>query len=518
MHEDHDVKAKDVEKGEGAVRLDALKKRLEEERVVNYFRSPADLRARVIDSLSRLRTPDLTALDYVSDIPAPPEPYIAHPYTLLQTKELIGRQAELNLLTDWVTKRGADVYGVRVLNVVAIGGMGKSALTWKWFNEVAPLEMAPLAGRMWWSFYESDARFENFVVRALAYVTGRAREDIEENIQPGQREDMLLGVLDREPYLVVLDGLERILIAYARMDAARLADEDLDEEAGNYVAGALGLPESAAQSFVGQHRLRKTADPRAGNFLRKLTRVRNSRVLVSTRLYPAELQTVFGDPVPGSLAYFITGLSGDDALDLWRAFGVKGSRDTLLPLFRSFEKHPLLIQALASQVARYRTAPGDFDRWWADHPDFDPFSLPLVGRKSHVLAYALRGLDERIRQALHTVAGFRMPAAYDTLADLLVGDDKPFAGEKALDAGLTELEDRGLLGWDRRANRYDMHPIVRGVTWSGLDADRAGGPGAAGLGPARQPLRHAPHRARRDLERAGRRGSAGDLPDAARPF
>jgi hypothetical protein len=259
MHEDHDVKAKDVEKGEGAVRLDALKKRLEEERVVNYFRSPADLRARVIDSLSRLRTPDLTALDYVSDIPAPPEPYIAHPYTLLQTKELIGRQAELNLLTDWVTKRGADVYGVRVLNVVAIGGMGKSALTWKWFNEVAPLEMAPLAGRMWWSFYESDARFENFVVRALAYVTGRAREDIEENIQPGQREDMLLGVLDREPYLVVLDGLERILIAYARMDAARLADEDLDEEAGNYVAGALGLPESAAQSFVGQHRLRKTA-------------------------------------------------------------------------------------------------------------------------------------------------------------------------------------------------------------------------------------------------------------------
>ena len=35
---------------------------------------------------------------------------------------------------------------------------------------------------------------------------------------------------------------------------------------------------------------------------------------------------------------------------------------------------------------------------------------------------------------------------------------------------LTELEDRGLLGWDRRANRYDLHPIVRGVAWNGLDA------------------------------------------------
>jgi hypothetical protein len=141
-----------------------------------------------------------------------------------------------------------------------------------------------------------------------------------------------------------LDGLERILIAYARMDAARLADEDLDQQrTANAVTGALGLPDSAAQSFVGQHLLRKTADPRAGSFLRKLARVRGSRILVSTRLYPTELQTVIGGPVPGSLAYFVAGLSDDDALDLWRAFGVKGSRDALLPLFHSFDKHPLLI-------------------------------------------------------------------------------------------------------------------------------------------------------------------------------
>ena len=36
---------------------------------------------------------------------------------------------------------------------------------------------------------------------------------------------------------------------------------------------------------------------------------------------------------------------------------------------------------------------------------------------------------------------------------------------------LTDLEDRGLIGWDRRANRYDLHPIVRAVTWGGVDAD-----------------------------------------------
>jgi hypothetical protein len=33
------------------------------------------------------------------------------------------------------------------------------------------------------------------------------------------------------------------------------------------------------------------------------------------------------------------------------------------------------------------------------------------------------------------------------------------------------LEDRGLVGWDRIANRYDAHPIVRGVVWGLIGAE-----------------------------------------------
>src|SRR2546423_7637065 len=98
--------------------------------------------------------------------------------------------------------------------------------------------MKQLAGQMWWSLYESDATFENFIIRALAYVSRRAREDVEKNTKPGEREEFLLAALDREPFLLVLDGLERILIAYARMDANRLADDDLDQQTANVVAGA----------------------------------------------------------------------------------------------------------------------------------------------------------------------------------------------------------------------------------------------------------------------------------------
>ncbi|MDQ3746029.1 MAG: DUF4062 domain-containing protein, partial [Acidobacteriota bacterium] len=474
MHDDHPVKASDVEIGEGAEKLKRLKDRLKVENIVNFFTSPEDLRAHVINSLSQYRTQhgkrDVTTFHYVSDIPAPPEAFIAHPYTLLQTHRLVGRQPELNLLTDWVAKSDAEVYKARILSVVAVGGMGKSALTWKWFNDIAPQEMKPLAGRMWWSFYESDATFENFVTRALAYVTRRPLAEVQQTPAP-ERETQLLAALEREPHLLVLDGLERVLIAYARMDAAHLSDDDYDKRTANFVAKAYGLPASAAQSFTGEHRLRKTADPRAGSFLRKLSNVRASRILVSTRLYPADLQMLTGEPLGSCAAIFLHGLADDDALELWRAFGATGARDSLLPLFQQADNHPLLIQALASEVARYRPAPGDFDAWRRAHPDFNPFGLPLVQVKSHVLAFALHGLDDKAQQALRTIAAFRMPARYDTLTALLIGEGKSCADERELDEVLTELEDRGLVGWDKRANRYDLHPLVRGVVWSGLSDD-----------------------------------------------
>ncbi len=437
------------------------------ERVVNFFKSPAELQAQAIDSLSKLRQPDLTAFHYISDIPEPPEPYIAHPYTLLQTN-LVGRQAELNLLTDWVAKPSSDLYQARILSIVAIGGMGKSALTWKWFNDIAPHEMQPLAGRLWWSFYESDATFENFVIRALAYVSRQNREDIQK-LPPPEREEQLLSILDRESFLLVLDGLERILIAYARMDAARLADDDLDQRTANFIAGELGLPKNAAQTFTGQYRLRKAADLRTGAFLRKLATTRSARILISTRLYPADLQMDTGSERFGCRAIFLHGLSDDDALNMWRALGISGSRETLLPVFHTFENHPLLIQALAGEVSHDRRMPGDFDGWCKNHPDFNPFRLPLVQVKSHVLEFAMRGLGEDKLNVLNTIAAFRMPAAYDTLVALLVGKRKPCPSENKLITILADLEDRGLLGWDRRANRYDLHPIVRGVTWTGLD-------------------------------------------------
>src|SRR5262249_38296873 len=49
---------------------------------------------------------------------------------------------------------------------------------------------------------------------------------------------------------------------------------------------------------------------------------------------------------------------------------------------------------------------------------------------------------------------------------------EPVVRAKArLDLALKDLEDRGLLWWDRASNTYDLHPIVRAVAHEMLDEE-----------------------------------------------
>jgi tetratricopeptide (TPR) repeat protein len=501
IHKEHPLTIEMVETDKDAQqKLAALKERAGKGRGRREFKSPADLRGEVIHALADLKQREQESLGETAApsfhppniIPKSPEPYIAHPYSLLQTKDVVGRQIELNLLTDWVTTNKLVPADTRIFNLVAIGGMGKSALTWKWFNDIAPNELPKLAGRMWWSFYESDAHWENFIIRALAYVSGLSEKEVRGMKSP-EREDQLWQILDQQPFLLVLDGLERILLAYARMDAAQMLDDDLDLETAHEERMFAGIPENIRETYLQKHRLRQCIDANAGRFLRRLTTIRASRILVSTRLYPAELQTLTAQPWPACAVRFLKGLSDDDAINLWREFGVTGSRDQLLKIFNAFGNYPLLIRALAGEIAEYKPAPGNFDQWIAENPEFNPGDLDLKNAKTHVLEYALRGLPEEHRKVLHTIAAFRMPATWDTLRALLVeagpglqaattseseGTVKPAEAhapklcptDHALDLILTELEDRGLVGWDKESNRYDLHPIVRGVVWQALDS------------------------------------------------
>jgi tetratricopeptide (TPR) repeat protein len=475
-----------IDDGDKKARLMEFKRLLAQRHVIDKFTMPEQLRSQLFEHLPELltrlseqektKTPDSPAAgmpvrpQWESLFPLPPQPYEAHTYTLLQTVQVVGRKKELDLLDAWVSNPRVAQSTARVLVVVAIGGMGKSALAWKWFHDNCPKVMQPLAGRMWWSFYENDAGFDRFVTSALAYCTGQSPEAVSDALTLLEREAELLKALDEKPFLLTLDGAERLLIAYSGADFAHLADDELDIRTANHVAGALGLTRSEADAMTAQHRLRTCIDPHVGNFLKRLTKVRASRILITSRLYPSELQTVTGQALPGGTAVFLKGLESEDAIALWREMGVSGADDELDRLFSTFAYYPLLVRALAGEVARFRRSPGNFDAWRRAYPDFDPYTLPIVQVKTHVLEHALLNLGDRAQDLLHTIAAFRSPAPYDTLLGLFQREEKSWSAED-LDAVLSDLEDRGLVGWNRQENNYDLHPIVRGVVWSGLGAD-----------------------------------------------
>jgi hypothetical protein len=95
IHQDQPVVIDQVETGPAVIKLKALKDRIGEKRVAAFFKSPEDLRGHVHEALIELAKELGTAeagdaiaavaaqLHRRSSIPAPPEPYIPHPYTLL---------------------------------------------------------------------------------------------------------------------------------------------------------------------------------------------------------------------------------------------------------------------------------------------------------------------------------------------------------------------------------------------------------------------------------------------------
>ena len=228
----------------------------------NSFQSPEELATNIVLAIRNWeRSPDKSS-QRGTVLPLPPQPYFAHPYPLQQN--FTGRVRERRMLTEWLQR------GSNVLSLSAIGGMGKSALTWFWVqNDLRELkETARPEGILWWSFYEEKASFGAFAREAFYYASGgQTAPDFAYELLRG-----LAALLSQRRLLLVLDGFERELRAYASLNAAYQKDE-----------------------APGDADLRACIDPRAGDFLEWITSVPlRSRVLITTRLHPAELDGLAG--------------------------------------------------------------------------------------------------------------------------------------------------------------------------------------------------------------------------------
>ncbi|MBC7775317.1 MAG: SIR2 family protein [Phycisphaerae bacterium] len=441
-----------------------------------------------------------------SSIPHPPAFYAVSDYIGRHT--FIGREAQLKTLSEWAQPSDPS----SILLFEAIGGNGKSMLTWEWATKHATVIRSDWAGRFWYSFYEKGAIMRQFCQHALAYMTEQPLEAYEKKTAAEMRVE-LLNQIHRRPWLLILDGLERVLVAYHRIDAAELPDEEANRPTDKI------LDRDPCDAIRDEDT----------ELLRTLAAAAPSKILISSRLIPRVLLNQAGIPLPGVKPLVLPGLDEADAEELLRSCGIQGSSADLRYYLTNYcGNHPLVIGVLAGLINSPGPHRGNFDAWTADPAygaKLNLASLDLIQSRNHILHAALEALEPASRQLLSTLALLSNAVDYETVAafnphlppepekleeptppengwdwdedlsekekagrqeqyqDALI---KRKAYEQAMQAWqdseavrespkklaetMEDLEHRGFLQYDARANRYDLHPVVRGVAAGGMEA------------------------------------------------
>jgi tetratricopeptide (TPR) repeat protein len=375
---------------------------------------------------------------------------LAHPYPM--PPHFTGRAKERAMLTAWLSTDTEHP----VLVLRALGGFGKSALTWHWLlHDVSPTKWRRV---VWWSFYESDASFESFVARTVRYLSEGA---IAADVPPRSQIDALLRSLQSRGALLVLDGFERTLRAFGGLDAAYRGD------ATPTVEGA------------GRDSLSRLAEV----FLRSVASLpkMQGKVLLTTRLRPSALEALGDTQLQGCREEELVQLQPADAVELFRAQGIRGTRAEIEAACAPYGYHPLSLKLLAGWIIGDLQQPGDL----AIARRLD-VSGDLVQRQHHVLQQAYDSLGPWRQKLLSRIACFRSPVTYEALKALAETESpEPRASlgrahrgrkssEGSLDADLRDLLMRGLLHRDSTTNRFDLHPIVRRFAYGRLTASDRG--------------------------------------------
>lgn len=385
----------------------------------------------------------------------PRPPALAAVPRYLGSHSFVGRESELLILSDWCD--AADPNSMLLLE--AVGGSGKSMLTWEWLTKHSTSARGDWAGRFWYSFYEKGAVMTDFCCAALAYMTDTDPSGFRK-LSTQQLFDRLIAQLERKPWLLVLDGLERVLVAYHRHDAAQMLDSD---------AGV------ADDKIAGRDNW-SSIRPEDDRLLRRLADAAPSKILVSSRLMPRALINSSRTVVPGVRRQLLPGLRPRDAETMVRSSGVFGDSSTIRAyLQRNCDCHPLVVGVLAGLINDYPPDRGNFDRWSEDPKygmSLNLGQLDLIQRRNHILATAIGALDRRGRRLLHLLSLLQGAVDFQTLEALAIvpsgvtaldGADTNIPNANDLGIVIRDLEQRGLLQYDTSGKRYDLHPVVRGV-------------------------------------------------------
>ncbi|MBI5934003.1 MAG: hypothetical protein HY867_09870 [Chloroflexi bacterium] len=338
--------------------------------------------------------------------------FYGHRYGDLAT--FTGRETELKILDEWL---GNDKDNLLMLR--ALGGFGKSALAWTWFNRV---DRAQWPTAVWWSFYEKESGFESFLSETLKHLGVEVKESARQQVND------LLEAMRGTNILIALDGFERLLRQYGRMDAALQSDdEDADIDPSQ----------------------RDCSSPLTETFLRGLSgAVTKSKVLMTTRLCPRALESADGKLLKGCRDESLSAFSPEDAVTYFHNEGIKATRAEIIEVCAAYGYHPLSLSLLVGLINEDHAHRGDI----AAVKNLEIFE-DVRARRHHVLQRAYESLATERRDLLSKISCFRGSMEYAVLKKVFPSPD--------LDKALLDLRKRGLLQFAGENQRYDMHPIVR---------------------------------------------------------
>jgi tetratricopeptide (TPR) repeat protein len=228
--------------------------------------------------------------------------------------------------------------------------------------------------------------------------------------------------------LIVLDGFERLLRQYGRMDAALQSDdEDADIDPSQ----------------------RDCSSPLTETFLRGLSGAgTKSKVLMTTRLCPRALESADGKLLKGCRDEALSAFSPEDAVTYFHNEGIAATRAEILSVCSAYGYHPLSLSLLVGLINEDHEHRGDI----AAVKNLEIFE-DVRARRHHVLERAYESLAPERRDLLSKISCFRGSMEYAVLKKVFPSPD--------LDKGLLDLRKRGLLQYAGETGRYDLHPIVR---------------------------------------------------------
>lgn len=347
---------------------------------------------------------------------------LKHPYAM--PPNFTGRVEERKMLTDWLNKDNEN----RLFILRALGGFGKSALSWHWLTH--DVDSNDWKKVVFWSFYEGDASFEHFIEETLKYL----KLEVPQGGRP--QVDALLKAMQSQKILLIMDGFERALRAYSSMNAAYQADD------GQWTADDSQFD---------------CVNINAEFFLKGVCSLPNikGKVLMTTRLTPRAIKPR-GEFMLGCREVELTSMQPADAVEFFRKQGIKGTHVEIEAACTPYGYHPLSLRLLAGRILKDFENPADIMVAQKLKIDGD-----LKAQKHHVLEVSYNSLLPHQQKLLGEIACFRSPVELKTIRSIAEDKETP-------DDNLQDLRERGFLHFDEKNKKFDLHPIVRRYAYERL--------------------------------------------------